>query len=75
MFPDINTIKLQAQNRMLGFKQKINRLKNLIAPETEDMAELITYKNNLPAGAWKDVVTQAIDAIQAIYDEIISEGF
>lgn len=75
MFPDFNNPKYKASERFVKLKNITNRFKNLIAPETEDIAELIAYRDNLPEGAWRDQVTEGLDALKAIFDVIIEQGF
>lgn len=74
-FPDLDNERIQVANLLTQAKAFVNRLKNNLAPESTDMAQLIAYRETLPDGVWKTQVTQALLALNAVYDTIINEGF
>ena len=73
-FPELDTARIQAANTITQAKTMINRLKNHLAPESSEMAELIAYRAGLPDGAWKNTVTAALVSLNNIYTAITDEG-
>lgn len=74
MFPTLDTNRIKAENDIEQAKNLINRLKNVLADESDLVSGLKTYRDSLEKGDWKDKVSAAITSIGNIHKAITDEG-